>query len=142
MPRLQVMNEGDKCTECNGRMTFPVVENCSCHINAPCSACVENPLTCNTCGWVYEAPSVSYRHLGGGISERLTPNKRKVHVFANGRIMDWDYDSRSGSTMVYTGKYEGKVSSDDIINYFGDGTFGHRGPSFTAGRFEYTLITD
>lgn len=35
---------------CQGKMEFPEVENCSCHIAPPCSACVDNPLTCNECG--------------------------------------------------------------------------------------------
>ena len=47
------MDEGDKCPEldCEGILEFPLVENCSCHINSPCSVCVENKLTCNVCGW-------------------------------------------------------------------------------------------
>lgn len=58
------------------------------------------------------------------------------------RIFDYDYDSRSGSTMVWRGRYEGDVTAEDIIKHFGDGTFGHRGPSLGHGRFTYTKITD
>jgi hypothetical protein len=62
------------------------------------------------------------------------------------RLVNWSYDSRSGSTMVYTGKYEGAVTAQDIFTRFGDGTFGHRGPTLCgddkSGRFTYTKITD
>jgi len=46
------IEEGDICPECNnGIMGFEPVENCSCHINPPCSQCVNNPLVCLSCGW-------------------------------------------------------------------------------------------
>ncbi len=35
---------------CNGAMHFEKVEGCTCFISAPCSACVNNPLICDTCG--------------------------------------------------------------------------------------------
>jgi hypothetical protein len=48
--------------------------------------------------------------------------------------------------MVYTGKYEGAVTAAEILAHFGDGTFGHRGPTLygddKSGRFTYTKITD
>lgn len=44
--------EGQKCNRggCDGDMGYHPVENCSCHINPPCSACVDNPLVCLKCG--------------------------------------------------------------------------------------------
>lgn len=42
---------GDVCPNCiGGTLQLPEVENCACHIAAPCGACVDNPLTCDTCG--------------------------------------------------------------------------------------------
>ena len=35
---------------CQGVMHYADVEDCSCHISPPCSACVDNPLVCDTCG--------------------------------------------------------------------------------------------
>lgn len=62
------------------------------------------------------------------------------------RLIDYDYDSSSGSTMVWTGKYEGPVTSDDILKFFGSGSFGHRGPNLfgdnKSGTFKVTQITD
>ena len=57
MPVKDYLEEGDKCPEegCTGTMEVGPVENCSCHISPPCSACVNNPLTCNVCGYEEEA---------------------------------------------------------------------------------------
>lgn len=44
--------ENDSCPKCQeGILTYPEVENCSCHINPPCQACVDNLLTCNVCDY-------------------------------------------------------------------------------------------
>lgn len=58
------------------------------------------------------------------------------------RIFDFDYDSSSGSSMRYAGRYEGPVTEADIIDALGDGSFGHRGPVLKDGRFTYTKYTD
>lgn len=65
------------------------------------------------------------------------------HTFPHGgRVFNINHDGSSGSTMVFTGQYEGEVTAADIFAYLGDGTFGHRGPSLGNGRFTYTKITD
>lgn len=136
--------EGGNCKSCEkGILVYPKVENCSCHIHPPCSSCVDNKLTCDLCGW--EEPEITneekYRHIGGGITEVFFT--RPSHDFGNGkRIFDFDYDASSGSTMVYKGRYKGDVTAKDIVDCFGDGTFGHRGPYLNDGNFTYTKITD
>ena len=50
----KVYEEGDKCPRditCTGVLIFPPVEDCYCHINPPCSNCVNNALTCDVCDW-------------------------------------------------------------------------------------------
>ncbi len=44
--------EGVECRDpkCTGTLEFPPVENCSCHINPPCSACTLVELECTVCG--------------------------------------------------------------------------------------------
>lgn len=46
-------DEGSKCIihGCNGTMGLEKIENCSCHINPPCHACVDVRLTCSECGY-------------------------------------------------------------------------------------------
>lgn len=124
-------------------MHYPPVEGCYCHLSPPCHKCTDNRLTCDDCGWEFipEPPEISYRHVGGGISEEYT--KRPSSELGEGkRIFDYDYDSSSGSTMVWRGKYAGPVTAEDIKKHFGNGSFGHRGPTLSNGRFTYTLITD
>lgn len=135
--------EGGECPECKGVMAFPPVENCSCHISPPCHACTSNLLTCSMCGLEQPIPlnEEKYRLLDGCITE-YCPTQPTMELGNGKRIFDYDYDSSSGSTMVYRGSYKGDVTPQDIINAFGSGTFGHRGPTMNNGRFTYTLITD
>ena len=135
--------EGQACPEkCGGHLSLPAVKNCSCHINPPCSACVNRLLTCDVCGWEEPEEIMVYQTvLGMMLGERIF--KRPSKDLGNGKLLyDYDYDSRSGSTMVYKGRYEGPVTPQDILEFFGDGTFGHRGPSLYNGAFTYTKITD
>lgn len=50
--------EGHWCRKdgCTGIMEWRrrFGESCSCHINPPCSACMEMKLTCTKCGYVLE----------------------------------------------------------------------------------------
>ncbi len=43
--------EGDTCNRngCEGKIYLPKIVNCSCHISAPCSACTDTVLKCDTC---------------------------------------------------------------------------------------------
>lgn len=57
MDKLDQPEEGGHCPdhECpHGRLHYPKVKNCQCHTNPPCSYCVDNPLTCDKCGWEEE----------------------------------------------------------------------------------------
>ena len=46
------LEEGDSCNQpdCTGTMINAEVENCSCHISPPCTACITAGIICNTCG--------------------------------------------------------------------------------------------
>lgn len=50
---IPYVEEGDvcPCPGCDGRLAYEEVENCSCHRNPPCAACVDNPLRCPVCRW-------------------------------------------------------------------------------------------
>lgn len=136
--------EGGECPECHeGEMYFPKVTGCSCHIHPPCSACVDNKLTCKSCGWEFDPPPPehAYRYEGPGITGSYV-KRPSVELGEGKRIFDFDYDSSSGSTMHYTGKCTPNVTPADILAYFGRGTFGHRGPHIHNGNFSFTKITD
>ncbi len=42
--------EGQPCPHCGSDVALSEVEDCSCHMSAPCSACVDVPLECAACG--------------------------------------------------------------------------------------------
>ncbi len=138
-----LIDENSACPdECGGVLHYPKVDNCSCHINPPCSACTDITLTCDNCGWEQEylAPIDSSKSYAlpeykpfTGYEYQIAEGKRLHSVF---------YDGSSGSTMVFKGKIEGDVSAQEIFEKLGDGTFGHRGPSIFGNTFTYTKITD
>lgn len=145
-----VWEEGNKCpnTHCSGHIVIDYPDGgCRCHLCAPCSRCTSSFLRCDTCHNREpedEAP-ISYTSLAAAVMPKQCARPSKD--LGNGkRIYDYDYDSRSGSTMAYKGKYEGPVTHQDIIDALGSGTFGHRGPFLhgdkTRGSFTYTKIKD
>lgn len=78
----------------------------------------------------------------GGVWTRGRHTRPSIELGDGKRIFDFDYDSSSGSTMVYRGRYKGDVTAQDIIAALGDGTFGHYAPYLNNGQFTYTKITD
>jgi len=51
---LKKIEEGERCPQafCQGYMQLVAPENCSCHINPPCSNCVnEFNVRCTECGF-------------------------------------------------------------------------------------------
>jgi hypothetical protein len=138
------ITEGSTCPieGCNGIMGFNPVEGCYCHISPPCSCCVDNPLVCMECGEELPKPPAQPIHPRPECAQVWQRKKPNRDLGDGKRVFDYDYRSDSGSTMEYSGCYEGPVTATDIIKMFGDGTFGHRGPYMSNGRFTYTKITD
>ena len=44
--------EGAACPHCETDMEIVRHEVCSCHINPPCSSCVDSKVECPSCGFV------------------------------------------------------------------------------------------
>jgi hypothetical protein len=52
MARLKPEDGGKcPCKDCPGLLAFEPVVNCSCHIDPPCSACLDRIFVCEECGW-------------------------------------------------------------------------------------------
>lgn len=53
MAAIFSLSPDDSCPdeECKGTMKEKPSENCSCHINPPCSACMNAGLVCDKCGF-------------------------------------------------------------------------------------------
>lgn len=131
--------EGDACglDNCRGRLTYGAVLECSCHISAPCTNCVDNPLTCPVCGWTEtREPTRRVVDIGCGIGEvtyRPGPLDRT-------RI-DYRTRTHSSCTMIKEGCYpEGATRRD--VEMVVRGTFGGRFERFGNGTFRYIAYTD
>lgn len=130
--------EGDRCQQkgCNGKLDFPPVENCSCHISPPCNACVNRQLTCNECGWVDDAPEETYVPIAPGLSmlehkpRPLDPTK-----------VDYRNKMHSNSSMIKEGVYPIGMSATEVRKVV-DGTFGGRFEYFRDGKFKFIAYTD
>lgn len=52
--RCPLTDADDESQPCTGVLMQRVGDDCSCHINPPCSSCAEAPLVCTVCGWEAE----------------------------------------------------------------------------------------
>ncbi len=131
--------EHDKCPshKCGGTLLFKDVEGCSCHINPPCSSCVDNPLVCDVCGWEDDdAPNHKDIIAAPGLSIR----EYKPRPLDKTKI-DYRSKGHTSSSMVKEGVYpEGSTRSD--VRKVVDGTFGGRFEQFGGGRFKFIAYTD
>jgi hypothetical protein len=130
--------DGDKCREkdCRGRLAFPKVENCSCHINPPCGACTMVRLTCDECGWKDEGPDNEFITVAPGLmilehrTHKTDPNKINYRI-----------KMHSGCSQICEGTYPEWATSKDVLALV-KGTFGGRFESFGGGKFTYIAYTD
>ncbi len=130
--------EGDRCPEagCKGMLEYPEVTGCSCHTNPPCSACTDNPLTCNKCGWEEEAPTNKYVLVVPGLYQC----EYKPRKLDNTKI-DYRRKMHTGSTMIKEGVYPEGTTHEDVRKEV-NGTFGGRFEQFGGGRFKFIAYTD
>ncbi len=131
--------EGDTCgiDGCCGTLGFDKVENCSCHLSAPCRQCVDNPLWCCECGWTDESePPSRIVHGGGGIG--VVEFKPKQ---LDSTKIDYRSKMHSGCSMVKEGVYPEGTTQSEVENEV-RGTFGGRFEKFGGGKFRYIVYTD
>lgn len=130
--------EGDRCPEkgCTGHIDYPPPENCSCHINPPCSSCVNRVLTCPVCGWEDESPD----HKDVIVAPGLSMREHKPRPLDPTKI-DYRIQAHSPSSQKVVGVYPAGTSQDDVRKKV-NGTFGGRFESFGNGRFVFIAYTD
>ena len=128
--------EGDSCPKCRGELGYPKVENCSCHINPPCSACTNNSLSCENCGWKEEAPL--YRDVI--VSQGLSMREYKPRPLDNTKI-DYRIKLHSSSSQLCEGVYPPGTTIEQVRQKV-NGTFGGRFEKFEGGVFKFIAYTD
>jgi len=130
--------EGDRCSQkdCNGVLEYPEVENCSCHITPPCSACTNQQLVCSECGWEDEAEPYTYVQVAPG----LAMQEYKPRPLDNTKV-DYRIKMHTHFTQKCVGVYPEGMSMADVQKVV-DGTFGGRFLKFGGGKFEFVAYTD
>ena len=134
--------EGDKCPECcEGILYYPPVQNCTCHINPPCSACTDRQLECDKCGYQPEEPEykdipVTYDFNGFYIAQR----EYKPRPLDNSKI-DYRIKMHTAASQICEGVYPEGTTMEEVRKVV-DGTFGGRFEHFGNGKFKYIAYTD
>lgn len=130
--------EGDRCPtgNCDGKLEYPPVENCSCHISPPCAACTNNALTCNECGWTEEAPDQKYIPVAPGIA-MLEYKPRPL----DSTKIDYRHKMHSHISMLVEGVYPDGTTREELRKVVA-GTFGGTFVEFGNGRFKFIAYTD
>lgn len=138
---LGYLEEGDTCPEieCDGKLYYPLVENCSCHINPPCSACVDNRLKCDKCGCEPEEPEYKDVPVVFG-SPGISMREYRPKPLDNTKI-DYRTKMHTASTQICEGVYP-EGTAQKTVESVVRGTFGGRFEHFGGGKFKYIAYTD
>ncbi len=130
--------EGDHCPEpkCKGTLEFTPVEGCSCHINPPCSKCVDQSLTCAVCGWKPDEPE----HRDVVVTHGLSMREYKPRPFDPKKI-DYRIKMHTHFSQICEGVYPEGTTRDEVRKIV-NGTFGGRFESFGGGKFRFIAYTD
>lgn len=123
---------------CGTEMGSKKVENCSCHIGPPCSACVDAPLECTKCGHVQKIELINdYRSVIKPDGTFLSWRPRELDKTK----IDWHSKSHTNSSMIKEGIYPDGTSLKQVEDEV-RGTFGGRFEYFAKGKFKYIAYTD
>ena len=111
--------EGDNCPLCEMGQMGIFVENCSCLINPPCSACTSAPLVCNKCGHEQEAWSLKMGEPESApVRRSLTHYKTADECFGelpNGVFGCVKYPSPGGWGMTVRGKMPEGMTTKEVL---------------------------
>jgi len=132
------LEEGDRCQErgCKGKMFFPPVDNCSCHVSPPCTACTTNRLICNECGFAPVEPEYKDIWAAPGLASREYKPKPLDKTKISYRTKMHTHMSQ-----IQEGVYPAGVTKEEVEAVV-KGTFGGRFEYFANGRFMYIAYTD
>lgn len=138
--------EGATCWRngCQGVIAEHEVENCSCHISPPCSACTTPREYCPECDWhadkwdtTVNGYSVKWDTKAGVPFAMKAWEPRPLDP----RKIDYRIKSHSNSSQLCIGVYpEGTTRAEVEVRV--KGTFGGRFNHFGHGEFEYVAYTD
>ncbi|MEE8423871.1 MAG: hypothetical protein V3S49_04965 [Thermodesulfobacteriota bacterium] len=129
--------EGETCNRnrCHGIIEERPVENCSCNLCPPCSACTTPRAYCSECGWEEsDEPIEEPKYVG----KPWTPSRPKP--LDNAKI-DWRWRGHTHFSMIKYGVYPEGTTAEEVRKKV-NGTFGGRFNHFGGGKFEFVAYTD
>jgi hypothetical protein len=133
---------GDKCNRegCLGIIKEREKETCSCHINPPCSACVEPRAYCESCGWDEKEEQLSkpVKNIPGSETYNFKPLQVKD---LDKTKINWISLHHTHFSMIKKGVYPEGTKEKEVLELV-KGTFGGRFTRFGNGEFEYIAYTD
>lgn len=145
----RALNPGFRC---RGTMIKVDGEGCRCHINPPCSSCVDAIYYCSQCGFETEPPyydpapltpaqEAYYRDLW----EKQVKSGADWIEYMHSREPVTEFRARSYShsnaSQRIEGRYPPNMTQAEVLKRV-EGTFGGRFTRFGYGFFEYIAATD
>jgi hypothetical protein len=136
--------EGSVCgrAACAGVIERHEVENCSCHISPPCSACVDTQNFCPECDWEEADEHIINDYVVQ--VDRATGNYKSWEPRPlDPTKIDWRSKSHSNSSMIKEGVFPPGTTSEEVRKAV-DGTFGGSFEYFDSehGKFKFIAYTD
>lgn len=135
--------EGETCNRngCTGTIALRPIENCSCHISPPCSACTAPNEYCPECDW---QAIDDEEHLNGFLV-RYKPNSDVIDSYRRRPLdptkIDYHTKSHTHFSMICEGVYPDGTTMAQVLERV-QGTFGGRFEHFGKGKFKYIAYTD
>lgn len=140
--------EGAICRRdgCQGVIEIEPVENCSCHISPPCSACTAPRAFCPECDWHErdepepEAKPPTQAEVDQWAAWRAEQERLAKAPLDNTKV-SWRDKPHSSCSMIKEGVYPEGMTMEQVRKEV-DGTFGGRFKHFGGGTFKFIAYTD
>ncbi len=140
-PRQFGYEAGDTCKRqfCKGVIDLHPVEDCSCHLHPPCSACTSPRAFCPTCGWE-ESEDQQVNGFVGSTNKKTGIQSWERRALDTSRI-DWHDLEHTHFSRIREGVCPEGTTAAQVLELV-KGTFGGRFEHFGNGRFKYIAYTD
>lgn len=126
--------------------------SCSCHLNPPCSFCVDSTEYCPLCGWegIEEQKKPADYSYSNFIHYHKQQNKIEEHRNTLLKMMkgelpitgfDYINESHTHFSMIKKGVYPADMPKAQLVEKI-KGTFGGRFTEYGNGKFTYIAYTD
>lgn len=136
-------DEGEVCARdgCEGVIELEEVDNCSCHLSAPCYRHENADMWCPECGWEARKDPLCVRQITSIALGGFTPAIETKRRVLDPSKIDWVSKPHSSCSMIKEGVYPDNLTREEVEIEV-RGTFGGHFESFGNGKFMYIAYTD